>query len=136
MLTIDWKPGTRKLREFAWICLAGFGLFGLIAWFKFHSPTVAMVFWAFAVITPVLGMISPGAVRPIYLLLTLIALPIGFVVSHVLLGAVFYLVFGAVGLFFRRTGRDALDRAIDRERKSYWTDRGEPRPSASYYRQF
>ena len=136
MLPVDWNPDHRKLRQFAWIALAGFGLFGLIAYFKFGSLIAASVFWALALVLPVLGMAAPGAVRPVYLAMTLIALPIGFVISHVLLGAVFYIVFGSVGLFFRLIGRDSLHRRIERDRPTYWTERGEPRPAASYYRQF
>ncbi len=53
-------------------------------------------------------------VRPVFQGLTLIAAPIGFVISHVFLAVIYYLVITPIGLIFRLTGRDAIGRKIDR----------------------
>ena len=63
-----------------------------------------------------------------------VTFPIGWVLSHLLLGAVFYCLFTPLGLIFRLIGRDALGlrRSVA---VSYWR----PKPAANdlrgYFRQ-
>ena len=49
-----------------------------------------------------------------------LTMPIGMVVSRVLLGALFSGLFTPVGLFFKLIGRDALARRYAPEQASYW----------------
>jgi hypothetical protein len=41
-----------------------------------------------------------------------------------------------MAFLFRVMGRDALQRRIDRDAKSYWQPKAQPRDAGSYYRQF
>jgi hypothetical protein len=68
--------------------------------------------------------------------LTALALPIGFAVGHVLLAAVWYGLFTPVGLIMRLLGRDPLCRRPDREAESYWRPRSPQRDVRRYFRQF
>jgi hypothetical protein len=59
------------------------------------------------------------------------------VVSPIILGAIFFVVFTPVALYFRLTGRDALRRRFDRDAKSYWIERVPPGPEGkTFERQF
>ena len=137
MIKINWHPGEKMLRQFGWICLAGFGIFASIAWFKFGSQPVAIAFAALAVLAPVVGMIQPRLLKFLYIGLSLITFPIGFVISNLVLLLIFLLVFTPLALIFRLMGRDELRLRLDRTATTYWRkydpDRRKP---ASYYRPF
>ena len=134
MLAPNWYPGPKQLRQFAMACLPGFGLIGAVAYWRFHSPTVAQVFWAIGVVSFVIGMIVPRAIQPLYSLLMAITLPIGWLVSNILLRVIFYGLLTPIGLFFKLTGRDALH--LKRQQvATYWKPRSERTNIMDYYRQ-
>jgi hypothetical protein len=142
MIELDLKPDIKKLRQFGWICLVGFGVIGLVIAKKtgaFEEPDKWMVpgiFWVLAIICPIIGMIAPRGLVPIYLLLTLIAFPIGLVISNVLLFVIFALLITPLALWFKLVGRDELLRKWPAEGDSYWIKSKAPGGAASYYRQF
>jgi hypothetical protein len=57
--------------------------------------------------------------RPVYTGWMIVAFPIGWTVSKIALGLMFFLVFLPVGLVFRMTGRDVLH-LKRRAGGSYW----------------
>jgi len=76
---------------------------------------------AFAgVICAALAVIRPALLRTPFLGAMLLALPIGMVVSEVILVTIYFLVFAPMALVFKLTGRDALDRQLDRAATTYW----------------
>jgi hypothetical protein len=146
ILEINWKPDSRFLRQFGVVCLVMFGAIG--AWIMFRnavafwsvSPatadTVAYALWAVGGAAFVLGMVAPKALWPLYVAMTAVALPIGFVMSYVVMGVIYYLIITPLGLAFRVMGRDVLRRHFDRAAQSYWTRRVSVREVRRYYRQF
>jgi hypothetical protein len=48
---------------------------------------------------------------------------------------IYMAVFLPMGIAFRLFGRDRLQRRIDRNCKSYWSLKKQPKSAASYYRQ-
>ena len=73
---------------------------------------------------------------PIYVGLTVLAYPIGFVLSYLIMGFLFFVMITPLGLFFRLVGRDPLERAFDPEATTYWADPRPRRAKGSYFRQF
>ena len=136
MNRIDWDPSSKTLRDFGFIGIAGFTLIGLVFHYKFGLPQAAYAFWALAVVCPLLSMTKPTLLRPLFVGMSLVAVGIGFVLSQIILGLLYYGLFTPIGLFFRITKRDALTRRLDPEAKTYWIDRPKQRPPADYYRQF
>lgn len=137
MISINWYPSDRELRQFAgiwfpvfWIVVAGLVVLRGDAW------SVAGSMLAGAVAIGIVGSIWPRVMRPIFLAWMCAAFPIGWVVSHLLLGAVFYLVIAPLGLVMRLAGRDKLKLQFDPEAKSYWTRRPPTPPASRYFRQF
>ena len=65
-------------------------------------------------------MVRPSLLKGLYLVLNAVAMPIGYVVSHVILFAIYFLIFTPIALVFRLIGRDALHRKIDRQAATYW----------------
>lgn len=133
---IDLKPTHRKLRQFAalWLVIVGTlaiwnGSFG-------QRPMIGAALGAAAVTFGVLGLAWPLAVRWLFVGMTILALPIGWVVSHLLLALVYYGIFTPLALLFRLIGRDALHLRGQRDAATYW----QPRPATAdvcrYFRQF
>ena len=145
MVEINWRPDEKTLRQFGWIAFFGFGFLALIAWkelfiFAFGlgaaRETVATVFAGLAALSLVFSVIFPKANLPIYLGLTMLSFPIGFVLSYLIMGFLFFGLITPLGLFFKLTGRDPMHRKFDREATTYWTDPRPRRGKESYFRQF
>ncbi len=136
MTDLNLKPSARHLRQFAWVSLLGFPL---ISWVLLYltlglSSAVALSVAAVGPVVLVLGLINPKLVWPVYVLLMLISLPIGLVVSAVLLRLIYYLLFTPIALWFRLTGKDAMQRRLEPEVDSYWTTRKGGRDPSSFIR--
>jgi hypothetical protein len=62
--------------------------------------------------------------------------PIGWVVTHVVMALIFYLVVTPVGVIMRLTGRDPMEPGFDRTAKTYWKPRSTEHDPARYFRQY
>ena len=145
MIEINLAPDSRMLRQFGWIALGGFALLALLAWQEWlvfsgglgsARGTVAGVFLALGAISALFSLIFPAGNRPLYLALTLLSYPIGFVLSYVIMGVLFYGMITPVGILFRVFGRDPLRRRFEPERSSYWIEARDNRPTDRYFKQF
>ncbi len=136
MHQLNLKPRDKTLKEFA-----EFGMFilGLVAapWLLYRGQTTAaVVLWATAIALRALAFVNPQWVKWPFVVLSVITWPIGFVVSHLALFGIYYLIFTPVALVFRLLGRDALKRKLDRQATSYWEAYNPNRGAARYLRQF
>jgi MFS family permease len=145
MIEIDWRPDDRTLRQFGVIALFGFSFLAAMAWWELFifsfglgeaRPIVAGGFAALAGLSTLFSLVAPRANLPIYLGLTILSYPIGFVLSYVIMGFLFFVMITPIGLFFRLTGYDPLHRRFDRDATTYWTDPRPRRGKASFFRQF
>lgn len=89
-----------------------------------------------ALIVAGLSYVRPQWVRPFFVGLSLLAAPIGIIVGEIAMLAIFLAVFLPIGLFFRLVQRDALQLRLDKEAKTYWQTKAEPKDIASYYRRY
>ena len=137
IVQINTDPTRRQLNQFGFIWLGFLALFGVIAWLKLDAPTLAKVLWVLAVVVPVVGWLAPAFMRLVFVGMSYLAWPIGFVVSHVVLALVYYLVFTPIGLLMRVFGYDPMMRGFDPEAATYWIAR-DPKASEPkrYFRQF
>ncbi len=132
---INFSPQRRILRQFAATWLVVFT--ALACWHGlYHQRTVTGgVLATLALAVGPLGLWRPFAVRPVFVAAMLLTFPIGWLVSRVMLAAIYYGVFTPVALAFRLWGRDALRLRPRRDLPTYWL----PKPrakAASYFRQF
>ncbi|HYC57685.1 MAG TPA: SxtJ family membrane protein [Candidatus Binatia bacterium] len=136
MIEIDWNPPRKTLRQFGLLCLLIFGGVAASIWFKNGELTLgAELFGAAALIGGVLGIAAPQALRPIFVGWMVAAFPIGWTISHLLLGAIYYLLLTPLGLIMRALGYDPMHRAFDRQASSYWIEH-EKADVGRYFRQF
>jgi hypothetical protein len=145
VLAINWSPDRRILRQFGWIALVvGVGGGALIwrgwwlAWLVEGDAraVLAAVFGVVGVMSGAASAVWPAANKPLFIALTVVGYPIGFVVSMVAMTALFYLVVSPVGLILKAVGKDPLNRGIDRAATSYWVSARPQRPKADYFRQY
>lgn len=139
MIKLQLRPEPHVLRQFAWLALVGLPA---IAWlvlrmcgaFTWTHPAM-LAAGGLAVLQLGLFMASIDVLtRAVFVAIMLVAAPIGFVISHVFLAVIYYLVITPIGLVFRLIGRDAIGRRLDPGAASYWRDRGQPRPASSYFK--
>ncbi len=136
MLDLNLQPSRRELRQFAVISLVGFAAIGCLLRWKFDLTTAATVMWVLAPVIAVLGLAIPIAVKPLYVGLIIVSYPIGWVISHLVLGLAFYGVITCIAFIFRLLGRDVLGRTFDRSATSYWVPRQPTTDMRRYFRQF
>ena len=137
LIEIKWQPGSKELRTFG---IAGLILSALIG-VLLHLLKGLAIQWALAIFALGLAiflssLISYRMTRIIYLALTIVTLPIGLVLSFVLLGTFYFAVLTPLGLFFRLIGRDPLRRRFEPDAKTYWLTRKPPDSLDSYFHQF
>lgn len=134
LLRINTCPSARQLLVFALAWLVFVGLLGWAQWSK-ARPGVAFTCWALALGVPAVGAVWREGLRRLYVGLTYATYPIGFVVSSVVLVAIYYAVLTPMGLILRVCGHDPLQRRSGARADSYWHKRPGPRSPASYFRQ-
>jgi hypothetical protein len=136
MIPINWKPDRKTLGEFAEAGMFALGMVAApLAYFK-GQPRVAVAFWLLAVILRLVGLARPSWLKPVFVGLTLATWPIGWIVSRVALGVLYFAVFTPIALFFRLIGRDALRRSFDPKAKTYWEPYRPNRGLERYLRPF
>lgn len=132
---ISFDPPRKTLRQFAALWLIFFG--AIAGWQYVQGRSVAALAAALAAVTiGPLGLIRPQLVRFIYVTWMVLAFPIGWVVSRVILGLMFFTIFTPVALLFRLIGRDALHRRRLPARESYWEVKTLPTDMRRYLRQY
>jgi hypothetical protein len=137
MISINWQPTNRDLRQFAGIWFPVFWIIvAVLVLLRGGSWAAVAPMMGLAVAVGVTGLIWPQLMQPIFIGWMCVAFPIGWVVSHLLLAAVFYLVITPLGLVMRLAGRDKLKLRFDQESKTYWTRRLPTPPASRYFRQF
>jgi hypothetical protein len=109
MIAIQWNPSRKQLRQFAGIWFPAFCfLAGWMVGKKTGHWDGVQLAWAVCGAQALLGMIYPPGIRLVFVGLILMTFPIGWVASHVLLGAIFYLVVTPIGLILKISGHDLL----------------------------
>jgi TRAP-type C4-dicarboxylate transport system permease small subunit len=128
-------PSTKVLRQFAGLFLIVF--LGFAAWraWEGHPDLWAAGLATLAVVVGSIGLIWPAAVRFIYTGWMIVAFPIGWTISHIVLLIMFYVIFAPIAALFRIIGRDEL-RLRRSARPSYWVPKPRPEHVREYFRQF
>jgi hypothetical protein len=133
---INFCPTARTLRQFA--ALATLFLLAIAGWQKFaHGrETTAIALSGLALAAATIGLLRPTALRWPFVGLTVATFPIGWLMSWVLFGGLFYLVFTPIAICFRLIDRDALERRYNPTADSYWSAKPRVEDVRRYFRQF
>lgn len=129
-------PSPADLRSFGRLLVPFVVLVGGVVRWRTGSTGAAAAVWVVGGLLAAAYLAVPAARRPIFLGWTGVAFPIGWVVSHLVLGAVFYLVFTPIGWLVRRINGDPLQRRFEASRPSYWIERPAGTDVGRYLKQF
>ena len=133
---IPFQPPPRTLRQFAAIFLVFFVAAGAHQYFGRAHHTAGLVLGGVAVLVGTLGLLQPRAIRWIFVGWMVLAFPIGWLVSQLMLAVLFYLVLTPVAVLFRWRGRDLLGRKPAPGRLSFWLPKRTPEDVRSYLKQY
>ncbi len=136
-MPINWNPSRRDLRWFAGLLIVFCAVLAGLWWRRTHGTTGPAILIVIGTLLGSVGLANPGAIRWLYVGWMAAVWPIGWVVSHALLAAIFWGVITPIGLMLRLTGRDPMRKSFDRTASSYWIARPpETSEPQRYFRQF
>ena len=137
MIEFNANPSRRELQQFAAIWFPAFwALVGVLVYWRGNAPTIACWIWGVALLITVIGCVRPSFMRCPFVGMLAVTFPIGWVVSHVVLGVTYYAVLTPIGLIMRLLGRDPLSRRFESGAESYWVTRKSAPGTQRYFRQF
>lgn len=136
MLEINRNPRLRDLRIFAVLQLMFFALVGYSL--QRHGAPSWLVIGLVSLSSglAILGVAAPARIRWFFVGWLLAVFPIGFVISHLLIGMTYYGLITPLGWLARLAGHDPLQLRCDRTRETFWHERKTERPAEDYFRQF
>jgi len=132
MTKINWIPSPREMRQWALITAPALGLVGslfcFVDWGIFSGGQgFAKFLWAFGAFAFVTGITGTKLGLPAYWAWMGFVFVISWVLTHVSLGFVYFLVVTPLGLVGRIIGRDKLQLRA-RHRTTYWHNLEESSP--------
>lgn len=117
---IPWRPPARTLRQFAALWLVCVGFLACRLGLYEGAALAGVALGALAAVVGVSGLLWPTSVRPLFVGLTIATLPLGWLLSRLVLAVVFYALFAPLALLFRLRRRDALEIRPCPNRSTYW----------------
>ena len=135
MLSIDLNPSDRILRQFAGAGATALGVLAARQWFVRGNAHAAEALLAAALIGGIAGLVRPRAVRWLFVVCTVVAFPIGWVMSQLMLFVLFAVVITPLAGALRLQGRDRLARKRA-EGASYWKPKAPAQDMRRYLRQY
>ncbi|NNE97722.1 MAG: hypothetical protein HKN25_01745 [Pyrinomonadaceae bacterium] len=112
------------------------GVVGAILIYQIGANRAAYILWAIALPLIIIYYLVPVFRKPIYRGWLYATMPIGWVISHALLAAIYLLLVIPIGLLMRLVGYDPMNRGFDPSTKSYWVMRGPTRDMNRYFKQY
>jgi Saxitoxin biosynthesis operon protein SxtJ len=142
LVPIDWFPTASKLTRFGYLSACFIIAFGWLAAHG-HRPfgvdigrSGALAFYASGAAVFLLSTITPRVLLLLYVPLVALSSPIGYVLSYVVLGVVFFGIMLPIGLLLRRIGREPIRQGSAVDVATYWLSSRPPRVKEDYFRQY
>lgn len=138
---LNWKPNRRELRQFGAIFMGGFVLIGLAKYLwpfeRFISKNETLGLWliGIGIVVGAIGLTGSRFALPLYWAWLGIAYVLGNIMSRVIMGAIFYLLFTPMSILGSLLGRDKLQLKKPKT-DSYWLAVEFPTAVEDYEKQF
>jgi len=136
VIEINWRPSNRELRVFAIVQLIVISVAAWLLHRRLGWDAAAAGVMMVSASGLVAGMMQPQILRPMFVAWMMAAFPLGWVMSHLLLGLVYYGVMTPIGLVLRLCGHDPLRLRKRTTVDSFWVARPKASSSSRYLRQF
>lgn len=139
LMDVNLKPNDKILKDFGIISLVmSIIIASLLHWVKSDPIALSTAGYIVAAgfIVFIMSLISVSLVKPIYIVLVFVTIPIGWVISHLVLGLFYYGMITPVAIYFKLIGRDVMCRKYDKQCDSYWIEHEDPASVKRYKQQF
>ena len=136
VIEINRDPSPKTLLWFGALLALFCGLVGALLTWRFDLHRAATIVWSVGLGLAIVYYAIPPLRRPLYLGWIYAFFPLGWLLSHLLLGVIYYLILTPIGLVMRLFGRDTLRRRLDPDAESYWIEYGARKDPKRYFRQF
>ena len=136
IIEINTNPSRKDLLWFGLLLPVFVAFVGVLVWRRTGSSSAATAVWGVGGAVSALFGLWPASRRRIYVGWMYAVYPIGWTVSHLLLGVIYYGVVTPIGLALRIVGRAPLERRLDRSASSHWVRRAPAGRVERYLRQF
>jgi len=131
-----WEATRKQLRSTGLLVGSAFLVLGLLQ-FLLHGKIPFGPLFGLGGVLLLLGLIAPSLLRPFHWIWMKLSHALGWVMTRLILGILFFVILTSFGLVLRLFGRDILTRDWRRREKSYWLPREEAIPPPERYeRQF
>ena len=124
---LNWKPNKKELRQFGAVFMCGFVLIGLVKYLwpfeAFISKNETLGLWliGIGIVVGALGLTGSRIALPLYWAWLGIAYVLGNIMSRVIMGAIYYLLFTPMRFLGMLIGRDRLQLKKPKG-DSFWVD--------------
>jgi hypothetical protein len=137
LVSVNWNPSRKDLNGFRLIAVCA----GVLIAALLYAVKQVDLRWCLAIaaaggVIGLSGLISLKLTRAIYVVMMAVTLPIGFVVSLLLMGLFYFGLITPLGLIFRLIGRDAMRRRFDPDASTYWIPHQQATKAERYFQQF
>ena len=133
LVEMNWAPTDRQLKQFGVIALVALPA---LAWFwSGGNLTAVSICGGIGALLAGVGLLAPRSLKPIFIGLCVLCIPIGIVVGELAMFLIYFGLFLPMSVLFRIMKRDRLQRKFDRQAETYWERKPQPSGAASYYRQ-
>jgi len=133
---IPFDPSRKVLRQFAALWLVCLLVLAASQYFVKGHPQAGVTLALAAVLVGLPGLIRPALLRWLFVAAMVLAFPLGWLVSLLVLATVYFLVLTPLALLFRLRGRDLLGRKPAPQRTSFWEPKQTPLDPRRYFRQY
>jgi hypothetical protein len=138
---VNWKPGPPELRSFGRSLMIGFPIVAVVLFIIAVLRTWSVPVWPLWVALGGFGVGAicrtvPAVAPPFYYLWYGFGCSMGFIITNVVISAIYYLVFAPIGFCLRATGRDPMERKFLPVDTTYWKDAEKITDSERYFRQY
>ncbi len=129
---INTQPADRQLMQFGLICVVAIPV---AVWMWGGQSSALIVGGIAGVALGLVGLISPGSLKPVFVGLVFLTFPLGLIVGELIMLTIYFGLFLPMALMFRMIGRDALQRRTSTDAVSFWSARTSPTSVRKYYQQ-
>lgn len=141
-IDLNLNPSHRQLRQFGAIALFALPALGWLfagkptpsSWDASHTQQIGIM-TAVGLTFAICAWLRPSLLKWVFIAVSVVTFPIGFVIGEILIGAIFVIAFLPLAIWFRMIKRDALQRQLDEKTDTYWETKQQPSDRTSYYRQ-
>jgi len=137
LVSLNLKPSNKQLRDFGLIGLCMCTVIGLLLLGLGKIPPLGLiVLFLIGLAMFALSRISAALIKPVYLAMMIVTFPIGWIISHLVMGLFFYVIVTLIAVLFKIIGRDPLYRKFDSQADTYWLPYKNKRSAKDYFHQF